>query len=398
MKIVGIVAEYNPFHKGHAYQIDKIREIFGADTAVVCVMSGDFVQRGEPAVFSKYARAEAAVRCGADLVLELPVQYAVSSARRFAEGAVSVLGKLGVVDTLVFGSESGDTRALVRTAEVHDNPVFDALVKAALESGCSYPVARSAALRELLGEDVTVTPNDNLGVEYIRTILEAGYGMTPMAVKRVGAMHDEIYDGEMKSGSEIRSMVRSGEAFRDVVPEAAYAVYTQEQQAGRGPVFAETLEPMLLARLRMLRLSDFAALPDAAEGLERKLYEACRTGCSLEEIYSKAKSKRYTHARIRRMVLNAALGIRGEDYNINCLYARVLALNSRGGRVLRLAEDAAGLPIISKPGTVRQLDWDVQRGFELTARAHDLYVLGYEQPGQRTGDGDWKTGVVFVAD
>ena len=166
MKIVGIVAEYNPFHKGHAYQLQKIRELYGEDTAIVCVMSGDFVQRGEPAVFSKFARAEAAVQCGADLVIELPLHISIGSAERFADGAIRILGNLGVVDHLVFGSERDDITLLERTAELLSTREFHERMKEQLETGCSYPAARSMVLQSMMnGEDATCLPNDNLGVE-----------------------------------------------------------------------------------------------------------------------------------------------------------------------------------------------------------------------------------------
>ena len=221
MKIVGIVAEYNPFHKGHAYQLQKVREIYGEDTAIVCVMSGDFVQRGEPAVFSKYARAEAAVHCGADLVIELPLHISIGSAERFADGAIRILGNLGVVEHLVFGSERDDIALLMRTAECLSHPDYDNLVKMQLENGCSYPTARSNALRELLqGDDPTCMPNDNLGVEYIRAVRRHGFDLKPQTILRKGAMHDKSYEGSMKSGSELRHLLLSGENISDFAGNA----------------------------------------------------------------------------------------------------------------------------------------------------------------------------------
>lgn len=397
MKVAGIVAEYNPFHKGHAYQIQKIREILGEDTGVVCVMSGDFVQRGEPAVFSKYARAEAAVRCGADLVIELPVSYSLASAERFAEGAVHILGKLGGVDYLVFGSESGDLDGIVNTAELLLTEEFHTMVKAYLESGCSYPTARASALRDLSeGDTVVATPNDNLGVEYVKAIKRYGYKMQPIVVKRVGAMHDCDYDGEMKSGSEIREIIRQGNAYSAYVPERAFEVYASECAAGRGPVSLNDLETAVISRLRMLDFGCFANLPDAAEGLEQKLYAACRRESYLTDIYDSVKSKRYTHARIRRMTMGAALGITKEDYSEENVFARVLALNGRGGSILRMCEPQCAVEVISKPANGRKLDEPKKRLFEKGASAHDLYVLAYGCAEQRKGETDWQTSPIFV--
>ena len=392
MNIAGIVAEYNPFHKGHAYQIQKIREIYGEDCGIICVMSGDFVQRGEPAMFSKYARAEAAVRCGADLVLELPVHCSVASAERFAQGAVQILGRLGVVDFLVFGSESGEVDTLIETAQLLSGAAFDHKVKQCLETGCSYPAARSMALQELLnGRDVTVNPNDNLGVEYIRATQKFGYSMEPVAIRRIGAMHDTVSEGNIKSGSEIRSIVGSGLDYEAYIPSAAYAVYEKEM-----PIFSEQLDTAILSRLRMLRQSDFAMLPDAVEGLENRLSTACRTETSLQAIYDSVKSKRYTHARIRRMVMCAALGITKQDYTEDNLYARVLALNEQGGKILRMSDGRRRIDVISKPAAARELGVAQRRMFEKTALSHDLYVLGYNETELRRGEADWVTSPVFV--
>lgn len=397
MKIIGIVAEYNPFHQGHAYQIRKIRERFGEDCGIVCVMSGDFVQRGEPALFSKYARAEAAIRCGADLVLELPVQFSIASAERFATGAVRILGELGTVDALVFGSESGDLDGIEATVRVLLTETFTKRMKEILETGISYPAARSLALSEYLGEqDLTRMPNDTLGIEYVKAIRRFGYSMTPVPVRRVGAMHDQVYEGNLKSGSELRQRVKNGEDISGFVPSEALECYQRETAQGRGPVFPEYLETAILSRLRMLPLSAFAGLPDAAEGLEHRLFQSCRRETSLSDIYDRVKSKRYTHARIRRMTLCAALGITRQASELEPGYARVLALNSKGGKILRGTESTRSIAVISKPAMARQLPDAQQKLFEQNALAHDLYVLGYENREARLGEQDWMTSPVFV--
>ena len=396
MKIVGIVAEYNPFHKGHAYQIHKIKEIFGENTAVVCVMSGDFVQRGEPAIFSKYARAEAAVRCGADLVLELPVAYSIASAERFAEGAVGILGRLGVVEHLVFGSETADTAAIIATAETIGTPMYEEQLRAYLKEGCSYPTARASALREVMGRDIVCSPNDNLGVEYIRAIRRNGFTMTPYALQRIGAMHDAVTTGDMKSGSELRAVLAEKGTLGGLVPEAANLIYLRECAEGRGPVLLQNLEQAILARLRMLCEADFCNLPDASEGLENRLYKACKRESRLTDLYDSVKSKRYAHARIRRMTMCAALGVTQADYQSSHLYGRVLALNEQGARVLSRSGEEGILPIISKPSAARQLSDGTKALFEKTANAHDLYVLGYHNYQYSTGEMDWKTSPIFV--
>jgi predicted nucleotidyltransferase len=322
-------------------------------------------------VFSKYARAEAAVRCGADLVIELPLHISIGSAERFADGAVRILGDLGVVDHLVFGSERDDIALLERTAELLSTDEFHKRMKEKLETGCSYPAARSMVLQAMMnGEDVTCLPNDNLGVEYIRAIHRHKLSMKPKTVLRKGAMHDQVYKGTMKSGSELRGLLKLKEDISPYIPDEAYKIYTREAERGRGPVFLSDLEPMILSRLRMLPYEVFSNLPDASEGLEHKLYKACRTQTNLNAIYDSVKSKRYAHARIRRMTMCAALGVSAEDHNTEPLYARVLALNARGGRVLRKSEKLRSIDVISKPAAARNLN---KEQFHLFCSAADRF-------------------------
>lgn len=398
MTIAGIVAEYNPFHLGHEYQIQETRRILGEDTAIVCVMSGDFVQRGEPAIFSKYARAEAAVRCGVDLVIELPLPWSVASAERFAEGAIQILGKLGCVDYLSFGSETGNLKGLLRVTETLELSAFNRRLRELLSLGISYPSAREQALREFIGEDADFVQcaNDTLGIEYLKAIRRGGFSIEPIAIKRMGAGHDEISEQIVKSGSELRMMLKSGQSIGDHLPEQANQVFLKEIQQGRGPISNEDLEPMILSRLRMLDQQAFSSVPDAAEGLEQKLYAACQEESSLEAVYSRAKSKRYTHARIRRMTLCAALGLQKELLDTPPEYARIHAFNERGRDVLNRAKKTAMIDIISKPATGRDLNGNARNAFLLTEKAHDLYVLGFKNASFRSGGQGWRTSPMYI--
>ena len=220
--------------------------------------------------------------------------------------------------------------------------------------------------------------------------------MTPQPVMRVGAMHDMLYDCQMKSGSELRSLLRNGACICDYVPKAAYDIYVREIEQGNGPVTVNKLECAILSRLRMLPFDVFAALPDASEGLERKLYRACRRETSLEKVYDTVKSKRYTHARIRRMTMCAALGVHAADYEKDNLYARVLALNEKGARVLKLSEKQRTIDIISKPAAARELSAECLEMFSKGADAHDLFVLAFDAESARRGELDWTTSPVFV--
>lgn len=393
MTIAGIVAEYNPFHLGHAHQIQETRRILGSDCGIVCVMSGDFVQRGEPALFSKFARAEAAVRCGADLVLELPLPWCMSTAERFAGGAVSILGGLGVVEYLSFGSESGNAALLRETAECLDSEAYSGRLRAYLDEGLPFAACRQKAAEEILGcerASALSRPNDNLAVEYLRAVSAGGYGMSPLAVRRIGAGHDALSDGPVRSGSELRAMTAGGESIAPYLPDGAFQVFQKETEQGRGPVTLAAMEPLLLSRLRMLDEAAFLAVPDAGEGLEHKLYSACGVQPDLQGIYAAVKSKRYSHARIRRMTLSAALGIQKKQIFESPPYARILALNERGATILRRAKERGTLPILSKPAAVKSMEPFAHQIFTLSVKAHDLFVLAFQNAGFHAGGQDWQ--------
>ena len=399
MRVAGVVAEFNPFHNGHKLLIDRAREALGPDSAVVCAMSGDFVQRGEAAVWSKFARAEAAARCGADLVLELPLPWALASAEGFARGGVGLLASLGVVDCLCFGSERGETEPLERAAEALLSPRLTAELRRELEGGVPFAAARQRALAAVTDEDTARlldTPNNILAVEYIRAIYELGLDLGFMTVRREGAPHDGPGEGAVRSASELRSRISAGKDCRGLMPEPALAVFEREAERGRGPVLMETLEPMLLSRLRMLPAAEFSKLPDASEGLGNRLYAAVADEPTLDGVLAAAKSKRYALSRIRRMTMCACLGIRDGMAEGVPPYARLLAATERGRVLLRQAQDKARVPLITKPASARRLSPESLAVFELGAGARDLYVLAYRAAAERRGGSDWRTGPAMV--
>lgn len=394
MKAAGIICEYNPIHSGHVYHIRQTRRLLGGDTAIVCVMSGNFVQRGEPALFQKHARAEAAVRCGADLVLELPLPYALSSAEGFAYGGVFLLHALGCVTHISFGSEAGHIAPLLAAARTLDKPETLLCLKEELQKGVSFAAARTEALRRVLGEgaQVLLTPNNTLGVEYLRALERLKSPIVPVTVPRKGAGHDGV---GAESASYIRRRFREGEDAWGLIPEPARPVYRGEVEAGRGPVFPETLEVAVLSRLRMLPPEAFALLPDATEGLERRLWEAVSAGAGLEDIARQVKTKRYALSRIRRMLLCAALGIPAGLNRTPPPYIRVLALGERGREILAHARRTAALPVVTKPAAVRRLDGRAQEIFRLEAAATDLYTLAFG-PQARQGGQEWTKSPVLI--
>ena len=389
MNICGIVCEYNPFHLGHRFLIDESRRILGPDSAVVCVMSGDFVQRGEAAVYPKHDRARAAVAGGADLVLELPLPWCMAPAETFARGAVGMLGAAGFVTHLCFGSECGDLALLTETARTLLDPEMDALIREKMADGTPYAAARQAAAEALTGKRAAALrqPNDILAVEYLKALSRQGLSLTPLAVRRRGAGHDSDAEGAYPSAASLREKLRAGESIRPWVPEEAHAALAQ----GAGLVDAEAVNLALLSRLRFLPEEAFAAAPDVSEGLERRIFRAARTEPSLEGVVSAAASKRYPFARIRRICLAAALGLRAEDNAGIPPYLRVLAANARGAALLRKIEARSALPVLSRPGRVREMDERAQRVFTLGAGAADLAALGTPEADKRAGERDWRS-------
>ena len=398
---IGVAAEYNPFHKGHGYHLEQSRALAGGGT-VICVMSGDFVQRGEAAVFAKHARAEAAVRGGADLVLELPLPWALSSAEGFARGCVGLLASLGIVTHMSFGTESGTLAPLLSAAEALLDPAVDAQIREELDSGISYAAARQRALarRGAALAGAVETPNNILAVEYLKAMYALGVHMEPLAIPRRGAGHDRISaPGESyPSASELRTMLASGrDAFRGM-PPAAVEVFRREMERGRGPVTAESLETAVLSRLRMLPTSAYNELPDASEGLGNRLSRAVRTEATLDGVLAAARTKRYTLSRLRRMLLCAALGLGAGMAEGLPLYARVLAANEAGLEALRQIGEHGRVPVIAKPAAARELDTEAAALFARNAAATDLYVLGYAAREERRAGADWRESPRIVRD
>ena len=292
MRTAGIISEYNPFHRGHAWQIGELRRRLGAETAVVCAMSGSFVQRGDFAVMRTHARAEAAVRGGADLVLELPLPWAIASAEGFAAGGVGVLAATGAVDTLVFGSECGDTETLKAVAAALESESFAAYLRQGLQEGVSFAAAREAAARKLLGEKAAVLaqPNDILGVEYCKAIARQAAALMPLALPRRGVGHDGGAAEGFASASRIRELLINGACADEFLTPESAAICVRERAAGRAPVTMANAERAILARLRAMREEDFAPFDGGGEGLYHRFYDAVQRETTIDGILAAAKS------------------------------------------------------------------------------------------------------------
>ena len=396
MQVTGIVCEFNPFHLGHAYLLSRLRQR-GAD-AIVCAMSGNFVQRGEPALVNKLSRGEMAVSCGADLVLELPTAWAMTTAETFARGGVQLLKMAGCTH-IGFGSECGDAALLQAAADTLLSPDLQADIRSELAAGITYAAARQQAVQARLGDGAAVLrqPNDTLAVEYLKACRQLETDMTPIVVSRVGASHDGGAAEGYASASHIRQLLRQGDgdAALAFLPAAAAEVLLRELAAGRIADGA-LVERAILARLRSMTRADFAALDEGREGLCNRLYGASRTAASVAEVLEAAKTKRYAHARLRRMVLWAYLGLTPGAFPEEVPYLRVLAANETGRTLLARMRKTASVPVLTKPNHVRRLDEAAQALFALEARAADLYALAYPDLSAAAGGGIWKEGPAIV--
>ena len=341
MTVAAVVCEYNPFHNGHLKQFRQIRAELGADTPIVCIMSGDFVQRGQPAIFDKMTRARAAVECGASLVLELPVTCALSSAEGFAHGAAYILDQLGVVTHLCFGSECGDLETLLQTATALDSPDFADALRRELERKDSFAAARQRALETVgCGGDCLSRPNDILAVEYCKALRKLQSGIQPVTFARQGDYHDDTPERENPSATSLRKLADITE-WAAFVPPQALACYRD------APVYRqENGERAMLAVLRSLPEEAFETVPFGSEGLWRRFRRACRQAGCVEGIIDAVKSKRYARSRIARMTMCAYLGITQADLQTVPPYVRVLAMDRRGREVLAAARDVTKIPVI----------------------------------------------------
>ena len=337
MRITGIICEYNPLHLGHKKQLDLIRAT-EPEGGIVCLMSGNYVQRGKPAIVDKSLRAKAALLCGADLVLELPITAALSSAEGFADRGVQILS--GFCDQLCFGAETADLSKLTETAEALLQPEFSDILRAQLDKGLSFPAARQAALEQSHCVDAPLTnPNDILAVEYCKAILRQNSVMRPLPISRSGNYHADIPDPLNPSATSIRNLMEAGKPWQAYVPREAADYF----EGAALHTFASG-ERAVLARLRCMEEAAFEALPYGSEGLWRKLMHAVREQRDLDAILTAVKSKRYTRTRLDRMVLCAFLGITQKMLQSPAPYVRVLGFNDRGRQILNLARKSGHFP------------------------------------------------------
>lgn len=377
MSIIGIVCEFNPFHNGHKYLIDSVKK--DGDT-VVCVMSGNFVQRGEPSIFPKEYRVKSALMNGADIVLELPFLYATASAEIFASSAVKILDSFGC-DKIAFGTEITTINQLENAVEILFSEDFDNKIKKHLESGVSYPTARQLAFDEYDCDCDISSPNNILAIEYISAIKKNNYNITPITVNRKGAdYNDNFAINEFASATHIRNLINSGSDFQKYVPEIAYEIYKTALDNGEY-INADKFNISALSVLRSF--NDIKPeIANMSEGLENRILSAIKTSSNLDEIYDKVKTKRFAHSRIRRAVLSAIMNVTKVDLKIPVPYCRLLGFNlSVSSKLGELAKNCK-IPFVVNYSDIVSLDSDdASRVFEIENKSSDLFNLSLHKTG-----------------
>ena len=374
MSVYAIIAEYNPFHNGHKYLTDCAKS--SEANVVIAVMSGNWVQRGDVAVVSKFTRCEQALSSGIDIVLELPTYYAMATAQKFALGAAEIIKNTGA-DTLVFGSECGDSNALIKAADCLSSNDCQLLIKEYLKNGLTIAAAREKALEELckLGSLLS-NPNDTLAIEYILAFKELKYDINFKAVKRIATDHDSTeYTHNYCSAKFIRENGKTDSSLAEkFMPKKAAELFAQAINSGKTADITR-LDRSIITKLRSMTIDDFKNLPDISEGLENRIMNAVKTASSLQELIELLKTKRYTTARLRRIVLSAFLGENKAEIPPTPTYLRVLGYNDNGKEYLKQIRKASALPVI-----MRATELKGDPCFEFEVRATDLYCLAQENP------------------
>ncbi|KUG03083.1 hypothetical protein ASZ90_019544 [hydrocarbon metagenome] len=417
MQILGIVAEYNPFHNGHLHLIEEAKKYQHFD-AVVGIMSGNFMQRGEPAVCSKWARAEMALRCGMDLVIELPFIYAVRSAYYFARGAIESLSRTGIVSHLGFGSESGNLEQLKQIARViaFEPADYRSILKEHLALGLSYPAARARALNDYLGhtgleiEGLLLGPNNILALEYLRVIEEMKLPLHPLTVSRKGrSYHDpSLSTATLASATAIRRALFEHQNFEDIqvnMPQASWEVLRQAIDSGQAPVLPDSLEQAILSRLRTLSIHEIKQLYEVTEGLEYRIYEASQSCGTLAGLRQHIKSRRYSLTRINRILLYSLFGVSSslvdELDKEGPTYLHILGFSNQGKQILKEINYRSSMRVLNRGKDVKSF-YEENKGYpsgymlELDIKATDIYSLLMPDPAARTAARDYTTSPVTI--
>ncbi|NLJ83616.1 MAG: nucleotidyltransferase [Halanaerobiaceae bacterium] len=420
MGTVAVISEYNPFHNGHLYHLKKAREISKADSLIV-IMNGNFVQRGEPALLDKWNRTRMALAGGADLVIELPLVYGIRSAEYFARGAVGILDKSNIVDSIVFGSELGKIEPLQEIARIliDKKRELQEKIQEELAGGKSFPLAREAALQSYLQAnpdlasfsasellEIISEPNNILAIEYLKSLRELTSAITPYTIKRIGSgYHDKKTEGKYASATAIRELVYRGELdnIKTYLPEEPYHVLIKAIEKGQAPAELEHFSLLLIASIRKFNTKELEKFAELDNGLERRVYREAHRTTDFKNLVRKIKTKAYTWTRIQRNLLHIFFDIKEEDFRLldryGPQYIRVLGVRKERTDLLSKLNKKAGLPVIINPAEfLREIDLESQdpllKSLSYDILASDIYSLLYKNPACRQGNLDFTKALI----
>ena len=394
MKNYAIISEFNPFHNGHAYLVKRCRE-HGA-THITAIMSGNFVQRGEPAIFPKHIRALTALKNGVDLVIELHLPFAVSNAQQFAENGTSVADAMNCVDCIAFGSECGDITSLNELSALIISENFQKKLKQQISTGISYPSALTNTMKIINPSLVPLMsePNNILGIEYIKAVYKLGSPIKPVTFKRIGdSYNDTSASSELASAASIRRLIYENKSFKKYVPENSVDILLSEIEKGNIASLSENERGFIL-KLRQMSANDIADIADVNEGLENRIKTAVMNSTSLEKIIERTKSKRYTYARIRRILLACLLNIKKSYLTEKAPYIRVLGFNSRGAEILSCVKQKSVVPLITKIRKAESLSPAEKAFLALEINAGDIYYT-FTKNIKPCGE-EYRNGIVII--
>ncbi len=408
-KVLGIIAEYNPFHNGHLYHLQKSKEITNTDYTVA-IMSGNFTQRGSTSIIDKWSKTEIALKNGIDLVIELPTIYSISSAENFAEGSIKILNSLGLIDYLSFGSETSDINILNKIADVlyYEPQEYKNILTDELGKGLSFPKARENALITYLNASESLTktlssPNNILGIEYLKALKKYKSNISPICIKRLNSEYNstKIHDS-FASATAIRNLVKNKnfDAIKDLLPSSSYSILMKHVKDGSFISDLNIFEKEIIYTLRKMSIEEISNLPDVSEGLEFSIKNVANSCNTINEFLNIIKSKRYTSTRIQRILLYALLGITKKDMEVskNTLpYIRILGFNENGKKLI--SEISKRNPKIEMITSVKKFidtnsDENLKHILDKDIFATNVYTVGFEN--NSTSNLDFKNRIVKI--
>ena len=389
-RILGIISEYNPFHNGHLYQLEKSKELVNPDYSI-CIMSGNFVQRGEPSLIDKWSKAEIAIKCGFDMVIELPIVYAISSAENFAQGAIKILQAFGDV-TLSFGSELGNLSILNEFADIfYDEPKeYLTILNHELDKGLSYPKARENAVLFYLNDirkysNVLSSPNNILAIEYLKAIKKFKSKILPITIKRIGTEYNSTnINGSFASATAIRKLINDNKNIKGLLPKPSFEILNSNIKYGKLVNSIKIFEKEVIYTLRKMSVQEIANLQDVSEGLENLIKQAANSCNNLEDLINSIKSKRYTRSRIQRILLCSILNITKKDIQDSYKakpYIRILGVSQHGRSLLsEVSSNRLKYPVVTsvKKFMDSNNNKTLKNMLEKDILATNIYTLGYE--------------------